>query len=284
MSAGAHETRLIVHGDDFGLSAAVNRGIAAAHTNGILTSASVLAGGAAFADAVAVTNANPELDIGVHLTLTELTPVADPAEVPSLVDAHGRFAPHAQQFAARYLRGKIELAEVRTELDAQIRRALDYGLPVSHLDGHQHVHMLPGVAHVIADLAQEHGIHAVRHPAERFRLYMLKSPRGFGRVVEQTVLNLLCAVSPLRKLAHAEDFAGFYFGGRLNEQNLLTLLHSLAAAKTTELMCHPGEDDAASDYGHWGYSWSGEVAALSSQRVRDVLQARGVRLISYRDI
>jgi predicted glycoside hydrolase/deacetylase ChbG (UPF0249 family) len=48
-------------------------------------------------------------------------------------------------------------------------------------------------------------------------------------------------------------------------------------------MCHPGFDDPTSRYGHWNYAWAAETAALSSPRIREMLDARGVRLIGYRD-
>ena len=278
------KARLIVHADDFGLSEAVNRGVVAAHRDGILTSASLMVTGDAFEHAAVLARENPSLDVGVHLTLTEHQPLMDAAAVPSLVGEGGRFLPHAIAFGRRYLKGRIELTEVRAELDAQIRRAAAAGLPISHLDGHQHVHMLPGVAHVVAELAERHGIRAVRHPAERLRAYMLRDLRGIRRVAEKSLVELLCALSPLRALKRTDDFVGFYFGGRLTEQNLVTVLERVGTTGTTELMCHPGENDPASPYRHWGYAWAAEVAALSSVRVKDLLRARGLTLISYRDV
>ena len=157
--------RLIVHADDFGMSEAVNLGILEAHERGIVTSTSIMATAPAFEHAVAVAKSRPSLDVGVHLTLTEQRPLIGAEAGASLVGPDGRFAPHLVQFAVRYLRGKVSLAEVRAELDAQIRRVRDAGIAVSHLDGHQHVHVLPGIAAIVADLAAAHGITAVRYPA-----------------------------------------------------------------------------------------------------------------------
>jgi len=282
MTRAAGRARLIVHADDFGLSEAVNRAVLAAHENGIVTSTSIMAGGAAFEHAAALARRCTSLDVGVHLTLTEQRPVAD--SVPSLVDSEGNFAPHATRFAMRYARGTVALADVRAELDAQIRRARDHGVTPTHLDGHQHVHVLPGIARVVAELAQEHGIRAVRVPAERVRGYMLKDPSHLRRVAEQIAIGALCALAPLAPLRRVDRFVGFYFGGRLNEQNLRTVLEHLPARETVELMCHPGLDDPASPYGRWGYSWAAETAALTSPSVRGLLAERGVRLIGYRDV
>jgi len=282
MTQAAAGARLIVHADDFGLSEAVNRGVLAAHENGIVTSTSIMAGGAAFEHAAALARSCRSLDVGVHLTLTEQRPVAE--AVPSLVDSSGNFAPHATRFAMRYLSGEVALADVRAELAAQIRRAREHGITPTHLDGHQHVHVLPGIARVVAELARENGIRAVRVPAERLRGYMLSDLSHLKRVAEQLAIGALCALSPLAPLKRVDRFVGFYFGGRLNEQNLRTLLLALPARRTAELMCHPGLDDPASPYRRWGYSWAAETAALSSPAIRALLEERGVRLIGYRDV
>jgi predicted glycoside hydrolase/deacetylase ChbG (UPF0249 family) len=264
----------------------VNGAVIEAHENGIVTAASLMAGGDAFEHAVELAKSHPTLDVGVHLTLTEQRPVSPAASVQSLVDENGRFAPHAVPFALRYLRGAVALAHVRTELDAQIRRVLDHGLAPSHLDGHQHVHVLPGIARIVAELARHHGIKAVRCPAERLRGYMLKDVTGLApakRVAEQLLVGGLGVLAPLRALRRVDRFVGFYFGGRLDERNLRTLLEHLPARRTIELMCHPGSNDPASPYGRWNYAWAAETAALSSPRIKELLAARGVRLIGYRD-
>jgi chitin disaccharide deacetylase len=280
MSAGL---RLIVNADDFGIAEAVNRGIVEAHDRGIVTSTSLMAGGPAFAHAVDLARSRPRLSVGVHLTLTELEPLANGAGAATLLGPDGRFLPHATQLAARVLRGGLDVAAVRAELEAQIRRVLDAGIAVSHLDGHQHVHVLPGVAPVVAELAAHFGIRAVRHPAERVRGYMLRRWRGAKRLAEQVALSCVTAASPLRHLKHADEFGGFFFGGQLDESNLAVILASLPRHGTAEIMCHPGADDMRSD-GAWQYSWAAERAALVSPRIRALLEAQGTQLMSYREL
>jgi hopanoid biosynthesis associated protein HpnK len=275
--------RLIVHADDFGLSEAVNHAVIAAHEHGIVTATSLMAGGDAFEHAVTLAKASPTLDVGVHLTLTEQRPVAALARVRSLIGATGSFAPHATQFAKRYARGEISLDDVRNELDAQIGRVVDHGIAPSHLDGHQHVHVLPGIARVVVDLARKYGIAAVRSPAERLRGYMLQDLAGVKRVIEQLVLGALSRLSPLRTLRRTDGFVGFYFGGRLDERNLRIVLDHLPEGRTVELMCHPGLEDPESRFGHWNYDWAAESAALSSPAIKALLAARGVQLIGYRE-
>jgi hopanoid biosynthesis associated protein HpnK len=278
MSAG---TRLIVNADDFGIAEAVNRGIAEAHDRGIVTSASIMATGRSFEHAVALARERPKLGLGVHLVLTEQRPLAR-HHVPTLVDGDGRFAAHVVDLALRQLGARVSLREVKVELDAQIRRVRAAGLAVNHLDGHQHVHVLPGVARVVAELAAEHGIAAVRYPVERVRPYMLREVGGLKRLAEQAAIALCCAATPRHGLRSSDDFVGFYFGGRLDEASLESVIDELPTGRTIELMCHPGEADMRAD--GWRYAWADELAALTSPRIRERLAARGVQLISHRDL
>jgi predicted glycoside hydrolase/deacetylase ChbG (UPF0249 family) len=120
---------------------------------------------------------------------------------------------------------------------------------------------------------------AVRYPAERIRGYMLRSPRHARRIAEQAALGLFSASSPLKRLRRSDDFVGFFFGGRLDEANLATVLGNLPAAGTVELMCHPGAEDMR-PIGDWQYSWAAERDALTSPRIRELVAARGMQLVS----
>jgi predicted glycoside hydrolase/deacetylase ChbG (UPF0249 family) len=274
--------KLIVNADDFGISEAVNRGIVEAHDRGIVTSTSIMATASKFDHALELARLRPSLAVGVHLVLTEQRPLTG-ADAASLVRRDGTFEPHLKQLLAKRLRGHVSMPEVRRELDAQIRRVRTAGIAINHLDGHQHVHVLPGVAQVVAELAAAHGISAVRYPAERVRGYMLRSVKHAPRVAEQAALNLFCAASPLRHLRRSDEFVGFYFGGRLDEANLETVLAGLPKGGTVELMCHPGHEDMRPQ-ADWQYAWAAERDALTSPRIRALVMARGMQLVSHPNV
>jgi hopanoid biosynthesis associated protein HpnK len=275
---------LIVHADDFGLSEAVNEGILDAHLNGVLTSTSIMASADAFGHAIAIARANDTLDIGIHLTLVEERPILDPDSIPSLVDGEGRFHRHATVFAGKYFQKKISLDDVRRELDAQIRKVLATGVRVSHIDSHQHLHMLPGVLKVALELANKHGISRVRFPREAIRPYMFRKAAGLNRVAQLAALNMFCSSGKHGFPTSTEHFAGFYFGGSLNTENLLELVSHLPWSGTCELMCHPGHSDPSASRAHWGYRWPDELEAVKNADVSAALKARGIRLISWRDV
>lgn len=277
---------LIVHADDFGISENVNEGILLAHTRGIVTSASIMASGAAFEHAVAISHRTPSLDVGVHVTLTGERPLLPAAEVRSLVDEEGRFADHAMAFGKRYLLGKIRPREVRREIEAQLKMVRSAGIKVSHVDSHQHVHMFPMVFAILLDLVKKYGIPAVRVPRERLSAKLFWRGRSITRVLQLLTLNALCdrALRVSGPFVRPRHFAGFMFGGKLAAPNLRYLVENLPASGCCELMCHPGLDDPRSRYGHWGYQWAAELDALMDPEMRRILQHRGIALTSYHDL
>jgi predicted glycoside hydrolase/deacetylase ChbG (UPF0249 family) len=101
-------------------------------------------------------------------------------------------------------------------------------------------------------------------------------------LTEQAAIALCCAAAPRHGLRSSDDFVGFYFGGRLDEANLESVIDELPTGRTIELMCHPGGADMRAD--GWRYAWADELAALTSPRIRERLAARGVQLISHRDL
>lgn len=275
---------LIVHADDFGLSEGVSDGIVLAHKEGILTSTSVIAVGKAFDYAMELSRSLPTMDLGIHLTLVEERPLLMSSEIPSLVNANGSFFDHATTFLRRYATGHVSMPEVRRECEAQIRKVLDWQIPVSHLDTHQHLHALPAIRRIVDELAAKYGIPAVRYPREKLRGYMLRNFRAIPRTLQLLVLNGLCRLGRAPALAHTDQFTGFYFGGSLTKANLRTLIRNLPTAGTCELMCHPGLHDERSGHGHWNYRWTEELDALRDPLLPELMRQRGIHLVGYRDL
>lgn len=276
--------KTIVHADDFGLSEKVNEGILRAHTHGILTSTSIMANGAAFEHAISLWQSTPTLDVGIHLILVEEQPLLGTDMVPSLVNREGRFYRHAVQFTKRYLMGRISLREVRRELEAQIVKVIGRGVSISHLDSHQHLHMLPKILQIVVDLAKEYDIPAIRFPCEVVYIDMLREGGSASKVLQLLALNFLCRLGRNASVLRTDQFAGFLFGGNLHKKNLKKMLQQLPLTGTCELMCHPGFDDPDTRYNHWGYHWSHELSALVAPEIPDFLERKGIHLISYRQL
>ena len=112
--------RIIVNADDFGRHRRINEAVERGVTEGILRSATLMAGGRAFADAADRVRRLPELGLGIHFTLVDGFPILPPEEIPSLVDENGVFLPNYGAFSKHYAKGGVRLAEVRAELAAQL--------------------------------------------------------------------------------------------------------------------------------------------------------------------
>ena len=271
---------LIVTADDLGLTAGVCRAVRRGHLEGIVTATTLLAVGRAFDAAAAMLRDTPTLDVGAHLALVgEDPPLLTAREVPTLVAARGGFPLSYRTVVARGLAGRIDPADVRRELSAQLERVLGIGLPVTHLDTHQHTHLWPAVARVVTDLAAEHSIPVVRLPASRRR-----GPLGAG---VGALAALLARRIRARGLTTTADYAGLDEAGALDLPALDRSLGGLArrGRPTAEINSHPGEagDVDLRRFG-WGYRWPDELAMLTDPRARTLVEGHGYRLGSFRDL
>ena len=160
-------SKLIINADDFGLHSAINEGIIVGHTKGAITSTSILASGAAFNEAVDMAKEYPKLGIGIHIALVGgIAPVSDPSEIPSLVTNEGVFVDNYIEFMKRIYSGSINYDEVRTEITKQVSKIMESGVNVTHIDGHQHMHVLPSILPIVLEQAMRYKIKAIRVPNE----------------------------------------------------------------------------------------------------------------------
>ena len=287
---------LIVNADDFGLTPQVSQGILDAHRDGIVTSTTLLANGGAFGDAVSMSRRAPQLGIGVHLNLSEGAPVSHPFTIPSLVDAQGTLHLTPGRLRAGILQRKVSLVDVERELHAQIEKVLRADISPTHLDGHKHIHVLPGISAVVIRLAQRFGIRNVRCPVEeRPNLAsLLRQKRG----AQTSVIKQYIVGRSVSRFAHGfkekletaglvcpARFYGLSETGFLNLQGVQEILSRLPYG-ISELMCHPGYVDA--ELRGTGTRLLAqrevEIQALTAPPITKLVADQGIRLVSYRDL
>lgn len=285
---------LIVNADDLGWTDGVNRGIADAHRQGLVTSTSLLANGRAFDSALDVARGNPALGVGVHLNLSDGPPTASPENVRGLLNSENCLEDGPETLLLRIASRSLPLEEIEREWDAQIQKVREAGIHPTHVDGHKHVQMLPGLFEIAVRLAKKHGIRAIRVSHEESRLRAVLATDGeqkTGVVLKQGVqargLKLLAPdareMANRQGLVTTDYFCGIAQTGVLHRTGVERLLESLPDG-TTELMCHPGYFDDAlhASPTRLQESRQTELQILTDPAVRKLVATRGIRLISYK--
>ncbi len=246
-------SRLIINADDFGLTRGVNHAIAELHQANALTSATLMATGAAFEDAVRVAMENPGLGVGCHVVLTDGIPVSDPKSIPTLMGEDGRsFRSSLVDFVRALLLGKVRAEEIELEATAQIERLQRAGIRVTHVDTHKHTHLFPAVARPLLRVAERMSVRAVRNPFEQEWSLSL----GHGSWVRRFQVGLLGGLKR-RFEEHPQIRSGSMFTtdgtigvsatGDLNALTLAEILKALPEEGSFELCCHPGYNDGDLD-------------------------------------
>jgi predicted glycoside hydrolase/deacetylase ChbG (UPF0249 family) len=262
--------RLIVHADDFGLCASVNRATIAALESEAISSASVMAPCDYFEPAVNYAARHPEMDIGLHLTVTSewpakrWGPVAEREKVPSLIDEDGCFYADADVMSER-----ARPEEVYIELKAQMERALAMGMKPTHVDTHMFALFYNDALHsVYRQVAQEHGLAFLAPSGPSFSKRTVRK--------EEMLVRALLTASP--EIPAVEWTAAY--------------VRSVGAlyAPVTQINVHLGFDDSelrdiTGGDTPWGAAWrQRDLAAVESEEFRRAVRSDGVVLTRWREL
>ena len=239
--------RLIINADDLGADEARNAGIFEGIQAGIVPSVSILPNGPALQDALNRIHAGSFRNVswGVHLNLSEGQPVA--TGISLLLGPDGMFQgkDSTQRLLMRQEDRDLE-GEVSHEIDAQISLLKASGIPLHHLDGHQHVHVFPAVLKAMLRVSLKHNIPWVRIPYEPEPMSpdFTSSPSlcAEGRFFSALGLTASPVILEAGRLI-TDHFRGLYLKGRLTLQRLEFVLQGLPDG-LTELMVHPGRNAA----------------------------------------
>lgn len=281
---------LIVNADDFGYTPGVNAAVARCCDEGPVRSATIMATGAAFEDAVRVAGQNRRLSVGVHLVLTEMRPLSPPSDLAWMLDETGHMPPSPFALLLLLLSGRVGRESLRRELQRQVARVVDSGLVPTHLDTHKHVHILPPVLEVIVDVAAQFSIKWVRMPFER---------TSFGRVRQavdkqdrMVFMKQFCEsrlTLPLERfftetvrkagLRTPDHFFGISLTGIWNERLVQQMLENLPEG-VSEWMVHPGicDRELLSRKTRLQQQREREKELLCSPRVAEILEKGGIRI------
>lgn len=265
---------LIVHADDLGMSHSVNAATIKAFESGLVNSGSIMVPCPWFSEIATYARANPQADLGLHLTLTsEWTsfkwgPVTSKDSVSSLLDKNGYFYLTESEAAA-----KADPKEVETEIRAQIERAKAFGIQPTHLDSHMGtLYQNKALLETFLRVAREYKL-PVRVAKTWFsRADFLPSTLKPEDVFIDRVLDINPTVAP-------SDWGKFYTDAvRKLEPGV------------TEIVIHLAYDDAemrgaSHDHPDWGAAWrQRDLEFFTSEAFRQVLKDEKIKLITWREL
>jgi hopanoid biosynthesis associated protein HpnK len=282
---------LIINGDDFGYSEAVNRAIIQAHREGVLTSCSLMVNENAVGQAVELARATPTLAVGLHLVLVLGRAALPHADIPSITDPAGNFTDSSFRAGVQYYFSPAARRELRREMRAQFERFVATGLRFSHVDGHTHLHQHPVIFDELIRLCEEFGVRRVRVVKGEMRLSLKLDRKNLPiKLVWGTVFNLLGNWCERRLrgrgFVHPRKVYGLLQSGDMNEDYLLGLIQQIGRAGQVgkdggEIYAHPIAFDADAKARRENPGGERELKALLSSRVRAAIETAGFRLATY---
>jgi predicted glycoside hydrolase/deacetylase ChbG (UPF0249 family) len=269
---------LIVNADDLGLSPGVNEGIVQAIESGCVRSTTALAGGPAFSEGIDKAAGLEGVGIGIHLNLT------GPWDAPSKKAPAGFFCGAPGPLLAACLTARTDLGFAEGCLREQIESFLRTGIKPTHLDGHHHIHVFPGIAPLAARLGSEYGIPFARMP--RGLLPGYRACRGdlFKRLLIHLLARRGASHYLARSIRSPDRFFGFGLMGRTDYQKRFHKIVDLLVEGTTEIMVHPGMADDNLILDSYVKGRTVETATLTTPETLERISRLGIRLISYRDL
>lgn len=269
--------RLIINADDFGLSHEVNSAVIRAHTEGVLTTASLMVNEAGFGNAVELARQHPRLGVGLHLSLVCGRSALRQSEIPNLVDAQQRFPNCPVSAGMKFFFDPRCREQLEREVTAQFEKFFGTGLTLDHVNGHLHFHLHPAVFGIVMKHARRWKVRQVRLTRDPFWLNARLARGRWGYRVSHAVIFALLSTWAKGMLArvdirHTRNVYGLLQHGLVDESFVAGFLANLPPGDS-ELYSHP----SLTQFRH-------ELDALLSPKVRDIIVGRGIELIRYQDL
>lgn len=275
--------RLVVTADDFGVAREVNQAVEQAHTRGVLTAASLMAGGGAIADAVERARRLPRLRVGLHVVLVEGRPVLPAAELPDLVGPDGLFRRDMVACAVDIFFKPAARRQLLAEVTAQFEAYASTGLPLDHVNTHKHFHLHPTIAGAILKVGRRFGLDAMRVPSEPRRVLRAAEPDAAVAPAYVTAPWSELVRLRLRRagVRTADHVFGLHWSGAVTAARLQGLIAHLPDG-LTEIYTHPATADGFEGSAQ-GYRYTEEFAALTDPAVLAAVEASGATLGGFSD-
>jgi predicted glycoside hydrolase/deacetylase ChbG (UPF0249 family) len=276
--------KVVINADDFGLCEGVNKGIVKAHTEGLLTSAVIMANMPGAEEAAAMARSLPGLGVGVHLNLTAGRPLCQDGRMDCLLDSTGRFKFRPGQLSWRSLISAEVRNAIRAELQAQIQWVFDHGIRPTHFDSHKHIHCFPVIFRIVSELAKQYGVSAIRWPLERqkFSAGLWPAP-GKKELAQSRMIGIMARINRYQNAAYfkTSDFIGIAHTGRISIA-FLEAFSRYHSSPATEIMTHPGFQEGLDRVRtRLVKERESELNALCSEQAKSSFRQAGIQLVHY---
>lgn len=236
--------KVIINCDDFGMSEGINEAVYQAHRAGRLSSATLLVESDAVDDAVAIANDCPELGVGLHLNLDRFLGYG----------VNGYYGSTISNVDSKKYRQALEnLDAIKDSIEEQFTMFFATKLPMSHVDGHHHVHLLPGIFQCVLETCVKYKVHGMR-------FY-----RSFYKQ-ETAIYEQHCRLLQKHEIQHSLDFRNF-----VQPEALMNL-----QAPITEVMVHVATSGAEHD--QWRIE---QQRRLTSEQTGEILKTQNTEILSY---
>ena len=234
------KNKIIFNADDFGISLGVNEAIKKAYDEGILNAASLMVNQKYAIGAVELSKKMPNLDLGLHINLTNERPASDAAKLPLLTGKDGKFKNgFLKLFLLSLFKPKALRKEVGAEMEAQIVKAREMGVKLKHIDSHRHVHMIPLIFKIMLDLKEKYQIERIRVINES-ALMTMKTNKSFSFLFDGGLIKyfLLRFFSLLNGYQSKTYFYTMLYTCKLSEDHFEKVLVP-CGYENVEIMIHP---------------------------------------------
>ena len=271
--------RLIVTADDFGYSKYTNNAIIECFRKGFVTSTSLTVNNKHFNGSIKILKQNKNLDVGIHINLTEFKPLT---KSKALIDRNGAFIDKSRWFDGYYK--KIDKNEIENEINAQILKAISSRLNITHINGHNHIHIFPNIIDVVVTLAKKYKIKYVRLPNEKI---VNETQKQSSELQKRNIMAKFSKSAKDKILKNGLKTTDAYYGILdMNDLDFDRLSMALASIKdgTSELMVHPAYVDKNGDIFHRLKQREKEIKLLTNNKIKQLIKKRGIKLINFSQI
>ena len=239
-------------------------------------------------DAITRAKALPDLNVGLHLVLSNGKATLAPSEIPALVNANGEFETNQISSGIKMFFNAAAKYQLEKEIRAQFETFKATGLTLDHVNAHNHMHLHPTVFSLILTIGSEYGLSAVRIPNEPLLESIIddkkeKLQRQLRYLFLKPFVSNMKKQCDVRGIKYNDTIYGLHDSGHMNIDTLIRIIPHVTDG-VTEIYCHPATerwddiDPAANEY-----EFEAEYKALIHARTKRTVDKFDIELSGFND-